>query len=166
MRVRADTNGRSGTWPAGHDQRLVPLDPQPPHDLQQARMVRERKRLCRPRDLPIMLLERGEHDSLFSFGPQSLKRRVARPRIVARHAAHGRRQIGRADRLPLRRHDRALDRISQLANVVALPVICNERFACLRRQTLREDPELPARRLDEPFRERFGNPDGCAPSRR
>jgi hypothetical protein len=45
-----------------NDETLIPLDPQPPHYLQQARLVRELKRLRRPRNLPVVHLQCRKHD--------------------------------------------------------------------------------------------------------
>ncbi len=87
----------------------VPAQPEPAHDLQQAGMVRQAERLRRARDLPVILVERGEHDLTFGLRLQrrqrsGLRRGVRRlvsivaPIVTPILAANLGRHIGRPDR--------------------------------------------------------------------
>ena len=118
--VSADTRDLSGVA-------LIALaQPVTPHDLQEARMIRQAESLCGSRDVPVVLVQRAHHD--LSFGLRSKRPEGAcwRGRIaplVLLFAKNFWRGIGGRDHGGVGRDHHPLEAVSQLAHVVLLPAI-------------------------------------------
>src|SRR5690606_26483635 len=123
----------------------APFDPQPPHDLEQARVVREPQVFRSPRDVPVVRRQRLQHDRPLRLRLPFLVRQGPR-RVPGRGSARGVLQdlgghVVAFDHIPVRRDQHPLHRVPQLPHVVLPPVVAHEQRERLRRDPLPPHPE-------------------------
>src|SRR5690606_31742566 len=171
-----DEDSGSAGAAAGHASRRrasargFPLDPEPAHDLEQTRVVGEPERFRRARDVPVVRVQRLEHDRAlglrlaFLVGARPVRGGHCPARLRRRTDQDVRGHVVDLDHFPVRRDQHALDRVAQLPHVVLPPVVAAQRGERVRRDALPAHAEARAelreevldqlRHVREPLRER------------